>query len=58
MIAQCWEYWSIREFLGHLSYCFLDYQQIMCFRLIPHIVRHQITRPNDIVEILEKIQCQ
>lgn len=54
MISQRWEYWSIREMFRHLFHRFLNYQQIMRFRLIPHIMRHQITRPNDIIEILKK----
>ena len=52
MIAQGWKDASIREIVGQLSDCFSQHVQIVVPRLIPDVVRRQIARPNDKINIL------
>lgn len=55
MIAKCWEYGNAREFFRHLFDRFLDDFHIFLFCLVPDVVRHQITGPNDVINVLYSI---
>lgn len=44
--------WNARELLGHLLNGFLQYLQILVFRLIPDVVRRKITGPQNVVNVL------
>lgn len=53
MVAKSREYWDARKGFHHLRHGLLKYHQVLLPSLVPHIVRGQVSGPQDVVNVLE-----
>lgn len=53
VITERWKNWNIRKGFKHLLHALSNDVEITVFGLVPNVVGRKISRPNDVVNVLE-----